>query len=686
MTRSKWVAALSCLWVLAISYRYVNTVVRGFRSPFDYGNDIEWFAIWVATAIVMTLLAATVKRAVEIVFLILIAACVLVFVLSGTIGAAIAVCGILFVAFLTGRRLMLVFGVEPIVVLAVPVGLVLLALGGFALAALDMLTPLSIGLLFLGSTLVSALDIRTSRNGIFAAEFIHWQPVPSGIRFPLLLLAPVIFLNLVWAVAPEIQFDANNYHLAVPQIYLRNHGFIDLPYFFHSYFYRLIEMLFTFAIALRGPEAAKLLSFAFSLIATAGVFSLGRLAFDERIGACAAAFFYTTPIVSWLSGTAYVDNAVAMFFAVTVIAFLRWYRDRGQIGWLYVASILAGATVATKVNAAFGLPILLGVALYHLRNQPKYLAACALLTVSVATPWYALTYLWTDNPVLPMLNGIFKSPLWAFENRVMDANTYGIGASPAALSRLPFSLTWNTVRFGTATPRGAAGSALLFTFPFGLALLTLRRGSTPILFASLLLFFLLWALAFQNVRYYVHILPVVSVLGAATVLSFSKSGWLGGLSRVCLATVLIIQFLPTSMLFSIPDRFPVKAAFGMETREQFLKRSLAIYAGAERLNTMVRPGERVLGVGVEDARFYLKAPLETLADSTLNTVLRAASSLTGKRLLYTLTQSGFDYVFARRNSMKDPPVWLPYIKHEFLDDFATLVFSDENTVVYRLKR
>src|SRR5262249_16284946 len=166
MTRSKWVAALSSLWVLAISYRYVNTIVRGFRSPFDHGNDIEWFAIWVALAIVMTLLAATIKRAVEVVFLILIAACGLVFILSGTIGPAITVCGILFLAFLVGRRLLLVFGVEPILVLAVPVGLVLLALCGFALAALHILTPLSIGVVFLGSTFLSAYNIRAG-NGVF---------------------------------------------------------------------------------------------------------------------------------------------------------------------------------------------------------------------------------------------------------------------------------------------------------------------------------------------------------------------------------------------------------------------------------------------------------------------------------------------------------------------------------------
>src|SRR5207253_8507072 len=126
---------------------------------------------------------------------------------------------------------------------------------------------------------------------------------------------------------PEIQFDANNYHLALSQMYLRNHGFIELAYFFHSYFYRFIETLFTIALALDGPAAAKLLNFGFSLIAAFAVFSLGKLAFDERTGAWAAAFFYTTPLVIWLSGTAYIDNAVAMLLTATLTAFLQWHRD-----------------------------------------------------------------------------------------------------------------------------------------------------------------------------------------------------------------------------------------------------------------------------------------------------------------------------------------------------------------------
>src|SRR5205807_325377 len=144
------------------------------------------------------------------------------------------------------------------------------------------------------------------------------------------------------------------------------------------------------------------------------------------------------------------------------------------------------------------------------------------------------------------------------ENRVMDANAYGIGTSPAALSRLPFSLTWNTIRFGTATPRGGAGTALLLALPFSVALLAAprsasaiarslkRRASAAILFATAVLYLVLWAFSFQNIRYYVHILPVICVLGVATVFHFSRLWWSEAVGRICLVTVLIFQFPATS--------------------------------------------------------------------------------------------------------------------------------------------
>ena len=99
---------------------------------------------------------------------------------------------------------------------------------------------------------------------------------------------------------------------------------------------------------------------------------------------------------------------------------------------------------------------------------------------------------------------------------------------------------------------------------------------------------------------------------------------------------------------------------------------------------MIDPGGRVAGVDVEDSRFYLDAPLETLPDATQNSALKVAASTPGEHLFQALRQSGFSYIFARRGAVKDPPGWCPYVKPDFLKKFTTLVFSDGKTVVYRL--
>ena len=94
-------------------------------------------------------------------------------------------------------------------------------------------------------------------------------------------------------------------------------------------------------MALHSEAVAKLAVAVIALAAALSVYSLGRLVFSSAVGLWAAAFFYTTPLVSWGSGTAYNDNAVAQFVTAAVVAFLLWYRTQ-QRGWIVAAGLLAG--------------------------------------------------------------------------------------------------------------------------------------------------------------------------------------------------------------------------------------------------------------------------------------------------------------------------------------------------------
>jgi len=685
MMAKKWAAAAFLLWTAFVSIRHIHTIIETVRGPLNPGDDVEWLGIWLGFAGIVIAPAAMFKHALRIVFGALALIALLVFILSGTLAAAGIAGGLIVLAHLLGRRLLAAVGVTADeLALTIPLGLVPIASAGFALGAVHRLRLSWIVAMLAGLAAVALYRYRRSSG----EESLRWAVTESSeVRFPLLVIAPVIFLNLVWAVAPEIQFDAVNYHLAVPQIYLRNGGFIDQPYFFHSYSYRLTEMLFTIAMALNGAAAAKLLSFGFSLIASLAVFSLGRVVFDERVGAWAAAFFYTTPVVSRLSGTAYVDDAAAMFLAAATLAFLKW-RHTATVDkrWL-CGAVLAGATVAVKINAAFGLPVLSGIAVWRIRNRPRVLAGCALLALAVALPWYTLTFNWTGNPVFPLMNRFFRSPLWDSQTTLVAASSYGIGTSPGAFIRLPFRLTWNTDRFGEGTPRGAAGPILLLALPFSFSLVLARKKDAGILFAIAVVQFSLWAISFQNVRFFVYGLPVLTVLAVATILHFSSNRPFAPIYRICLAVLLVMQFPATAPEYwEIPERFPVKTAFGGETRDAFLSRSLAAYGGAQFLNSVVHPGERIIGVDVENVRLYTDAPLETLPSSTLKTALRPATSMSGEELFRTLKQSRFAYIFCTRESLRNPLPAYSYLMPEFLKRFATRVFSDGHTVIYRLNR
>ena len=73
--------------------------------------------------------------------------------------------------------------------------------------------------------------------------------------------------------------------------------------------------------------------------------------------------------------------------------------------------------------------------------------------------------------MFPLLNGVFKSPLWDTESRLSNSGNFGIGSSPGSLLRLPFRLTFDSMRFGESSPSGSAGVALLLAFPFSVGLL-----------------------------------------------------------------------------------------------------------------------------------------------------------------------------------------------------------------------
>src|SRR4051812_17124463 len=228
----KAVEAAFTAWLILMTIRYGHSVLRSIATSFIPGMDVEWFALWLIVAVIIAICLAAWSGILRVVSWVALLAIVTISVLSGAFLAALLASLLVVVAYGWGQWLLRLAGVErqgfiESIAIAVPLGLVIPAMGGFVLACLHWFNATSLSLLLLVLTLVQLKTIlRLKDSRVAVGKF------PADITLPILLTLPVVVLNFVWAVAPEIQFDANNYHLAVPNIYLANGGFVNLPYFF----------------------------------------------------------------------------------------------------------------------------------------------------------------------------------------------------------------------------------------------------------------------------------------------------------------------------------------------------------------------------------------------------------------------------------------------------------------------
>lgn len=670
------------LWLVVITVRYIDTVRNAILHPFNKGADLDW--AWILLVMIsaqVTSIALWRARALKVWFG---AGAIMVAILVLRSGAGSAVARgvpVLLAALCWGSWLLNRFrraklpDVES-ASLSFSLGLIFLAFAGLGLASLGLLTASGVWFLVAISILV---HVRTAtsilRRSVGAVRALQCGR-EDGIL--LAMMGLVFVLNLTWALMPEIQFDANNYHLSVARTYVAQGRIVDLPNMLHSYFFHLLDMPMVLCLAVGGPIAAKILSLATGVLAALATYSLGTMLFGHAVGLRSSALLYSTAIVGWLSGTAYVDNGLMLLLTVTVLAFIRWQDTTDRV-WLGITAILFGGAMGIKLQAVYIVPGMIAAEVWRHRHEVTWsrlysYAAAVLVALAVAAPWYAIVYGFTANPVFPLYNGIFESPLWAPENTTLNAGDFGIGTNAAALLRLPFRITFNTERFGESSPRGSLGIGMLLFVPFGIVIGLRERRAHSLLLITLLAL-VVWAFTFQYARYYVALLPPILCLGVA---AFSQ--------RLLLLVLVAAQIVVSPVQYwNIPERFPVFTALGLETHGSFLSRALPGYQSSLILNNALRPGERVLGVEVDQVRFYVNGPLdsltEALAPSPLQFISRQKPS---DALACALEVNGYKYILASEHSLRENAPWYPFLNRDFLQKNAERIYVEDGVSLFRL--
>jgi len=475
------------------------------------------------------------------------------------------------------------------------------------------------------------------------------SPDAPTTRSPLSLFTGIV-LTLIGAltllncyVPPGAhEWDSLSYHLANPKVFLQGGRIVFLPTDHHSNFPFMMQMLFMVGLLFQGYALANLFHFVTGALCVAAVVAIGRRHFTPTAGLIGALIVATTPLVIWESSTAYVDMGFALYVLLAAAAALEFRVGRDG-RWLALCGVLMGFALSVKTLALIPF-VLLALLLLAERHRLKAVGLYLACAVVVGCPFYVKSWILTGNPVYPFAYSVFGGRYWdarlaatyASEQRGFGLNGRPVKVEedlgniprryepPGLVDRVrnllvaPFALVAYPRLFYNYNDVGFA-SQLGFLFLALPPLLFLaggvppsyppacggRKGGEARWFAALvLLWFVVWSQSMQYVRYLLPLLPLLALIGGEGACRLMERGrafrWPVGAAIVLQFGLTLSFFLP-----QLPEQF--RRAFNPAAREEYLIRSVNIYASQQWLN---RNTPRDAGVVLfEETRgFYLDRP------------------------------------------------------------------------------
>ncbi len=330
-----------------------------------------------------------------------------------------------------GRRLLILLGARGAVspnergVIAAGLGAGMLQFVPFALGAVGLMTTTSmriaVGVLFIAA----AADLRAVALSVVALLRRRTYPDSWTIVW-LIALSPALLMAGLVALAPTLDPDGLAYHLTVPKRWMQT-GWLDyLPTYPYSNAPMGVEMLFGLGMAFCGDVAAKCIHYVLGVVAAAAIYLAGKRLSGRMVGAVVATLFLVGPGGTvMLFGFAYVEGAVSLATAGSVLSWLVWYQTDNR-GYLRGAALLAGIAVSFKLSAAIFPVALLAVTAVAVAVKAQEgqvakglfksasfgLLSAAWLGPFVAAPilpWLTRAFLVTGNPVFPLFANLIPS-------------------------------------------------------------------------------------------------------------------------------------------------------------------------------------------------------------------------------------------------------------------------------------
>ncbi len=429
----------------------------------------------------------------------------------------------------------------------------------------------------------------------------------SEETLPLLLLGGIGLALLLLSLLPPINYDAHEYHLAVPQGYLEQGGWVAFPGNVFAGFPMNVELLYLWGLS--GGRLASttvmhtLMAFCAALACVGLAKQLGL-----RTPSLAGLVYLGSGLVQGQCLHANIDHGVTLFAAVAYLTLFASSENR--LGTALLAGIAIGLALGGKYVSLLSVAVPFFV--IWLLHPPRRFAVremAVLLGVAAlgVLPWLLRNLSLYGNPVYPLLPSLFNYASWDEASAVLfKAAT---APKPMTVTERFFEFIQKLIDWTLAIPQiGALGLAgwlvwvtkghIAYWGALPLALVGKRpterieNRSCRLCAVGLFVGVGVWFFLTHGVdRFLLPLIPLASVAGVAGLerlpIGIGRAlVWCGSLS-----TTFVLSF-------SLLSLQPLDYLLGVENETGYLCRVLPHYRAIDRLNTMAEEEEiKVLFVG-----------------------------------------------------------------------------------------
>lgn len=368
--------------------------------------------------------------------------------------------------------------------------------------------------LYIGAFAATAVLARRE-VAFYGAALREWLVAP-GQKFGALeycafsVLVYVLALQSVFSALPEQYHDALAVHLFVA-LKMAQVGWweTDPAHFVGSIAPQGANWLFSAGAILAGEAGAKVVNFGLALVLTGLVFVLTGADRPRAIRLLAAALFASMPLTFIVTASLFAENALALFCtSMTALLALSW-TDLRRRDALAIGALMGAAALVKLQGVLFAVPfgLALVIRLVTARDVRSGIMTATLVAAVfflIGLEPYLHAYVETGNPVFPLFNAIFRSPL--FETSANFADNW----SGKLTWDLPFRWTFESSRF-IEGGNGVIGFALLAFLPAGIVSAVVQRDRTMLIAVTIAGGYVaLLVSQTQYIRYAYYALPILT--------------------------------------------------------------------------------------------------------------------------------------------------------------------------------